>query len=161
MVSTSFATYLIFHNASHLIDDAQTLTTADIGTNPTHSQLAKDHDVHHFHAIAAEVAKLAVAAVGTAMYKYWRGDKSADPVAVAKTYIVHPLDNTHADIDARLKQFAVSNPAKMKRSESWTIYEHLEHEGEEQFENVRKSIAEWNKRYQRWIQQITDYFSGK
>ncbi len=162
LVVTSYATYLIFHNASHLIDDAQTLTAGDVGTNPTHSQLAKDHDVHHFHSIAAEVAKMAVEAVGTAMHKYMvLNDKSADPIAVAKSYIVHPLDNTHADIDNRLRQFAASHPVNMKRAESATIYEHLEHEGEEKYANAQKYINDWNKRNKRWTQEITDYFLGK
>ena len=162
LMATHFSIYLIFENVAHLIDDAQTFTTVDIGTNPTHSQLAKDHDVHHFHAIAAEVAKMAVKSVGTAMYQYWKtGNATFDPIAVAKTYIVHPLDNKHTDIDNRLKQFAFANASKMTQAESWTIYEHLEHEGEDKFASAQKSIADWNKRQRRWAQAISEYFFGK
>ena len=162
LVATSFATYLIFENASHLIDDAQTLMSGDVGLNPTHSQLAKDHDVHHFHSIAAEIAKLAVKNVGTAMaYHMLKKGKPADPIAIAKSYFVHPLDTTNREVEQTLSDWARSHPSKMKRAESWTIYEHLEHEGEEQFGNAQKYLKEWNARQKRWAQQFTDYFSGK
>jgi outer membrane protein OmpA-like peptidoglycan-associated protein len=161
LVATSFATYLLFANASHLVDDAQTLTTKDIGLNPTHSQLAKDHDVHHFHEIAAKVAKMAVEDVGKAMHNHWNGpDKSADPIAVAKSYIQHPLDHKHADIDALLREFAVSHPVNMKRAESWTVYEHVEHEGREKFAQAEKVLAEWGKRQKKWLKDLTEFFSG-
>lgn len=161
LVATSFATYLLFSNASHLVDDAQTLTAKDIGLNPTHSQLAKDHDVHHFHEIAAKTAKMAVRDVGNAMYKYWKGlDKAADPIAVAKSYIQHPLDHKHPEIDAKLGEWAAAHPANMKRAESWTVYEHLEHEGQEKFAEAEKYLAEWGKRQKKWLKDLTDFFSG-
>jgi len=49
----------------------------------------------------------------------------------------------------------------MKRAESWTIYEHLEHEGEEQFNNAQEYLKNWNARQKRWTQKFIDYFSGK
>ncbi len=157
LVATHYTIYIIFHNLSHLIDDGQTLLT-DIGENPTHSQLAKDHDVHHFHSIAAEIAKIAVKSVGQAMYdNIVLNKKIIDPISVAKSFMVHPLDNTHSEIDIKLRQWAAANPKKMKRAESWTVYEHLEHEGEYQITDIKKKIEEWNKRQQR----IIEYFIGK
>lgn len=159
-VATHFATYLLFENASHLVDDAQTLAAPDVGLNPTHSQLAKDHDVHHFHAIAAEVAKQAVRAVGMEMHRHLTNkDKSADPVAVAKSFIQHPLDHKHAAIDQILGTWAARNPDNMKRAESRTVYEHLHHEGEEQYEKLSKEAKAWHERQKKWLKAITNYFS--
>jgi hypothetical protein len=156
LVVTSFTTYILFENASHLVDDAQTLTGPDVGLNPTHSQLAKDHDVHHFHAVAAEVAKMAVTRVGRAMHRYWVDkDMTADPVAIAKSYIQHPLDHTHPEIDEFLRKWAASHPDNLKRAESRTIYEHLHHEGEEKYEEISKQVKVWQKR----MNDIMDYFS--
>ena len=53
---------------STLIDDGQNIhnevTETTIGTNPTHNQLTKDHDGHHFHEIAEKLAIHAVKEVG-------------------------------------------------------------------------------------------------
>ena len=162
LVATSFATYVLFENASHLVDDAQTLASKDIGLNPTHSQLAKDHDVHHFHEIAALVAKMAVKEVGVAMLNRWSGpDRSADPIAVAKSYIQHPLDHKHTKIDDLLRQWSASHPSNMTRAESWTVYEHLEHQGEEKFDQARKAMEKWGEQQKKWFDGLSEFFLGK
>jgi hypothetical protein len=62
-------------------------------TAPTHSQLAKDHDDHPLHAIAAKCAKLMVADVGLAMRDVWFGQLSVNAlVDRALAYMVHPND---------------------------------------------------------------------
>ncbi|MNO58249.1 Heterokaryon incompatibility protein Het-C [compost metagenome] len=60
----------------------------------THSQLAKDHDTHPFHTLAAELAKVAVTAVGKAMYDHWAGNPNADndPAKIARDFVIHPND---------------------------------------------------------------------
>jgi hypothetical protein len=77
------------------VDDLQSLTdnpNEDAAKDPTHSQLAKDHDNHPFHTLAARLASEAVKQVGTAMFDCWKGDKSADPVKLARLFIRHPYD---------------------------------------------------------------------
>lgn len=87
------------------IDEFQTLTGHNpneiAGLHPTHSQLAKDHDTHPFHELAAYLATHAVQEVGRSMYQYWQGDTERDPANVAKGFILHPNDdNWHDDIIA-------------------------------------------------------------
>jgi len=87
------------------IDEFQTLTGHNpneiAGLHPTHSQLAKDHDTHPFHELAAYLATHAVQEVGRSMYQYWQGDTERDPANVAKGFILHPNDdNWHDDIVA-------------------------------------------------------------
>ena len=87
------------------IDEFQTLSghnpNETAGLHPTHSQLAKDHDSHPFHELAAYLATHAVQEVGRSMYQYWQGDTERDPASVAKGFISHPNDDDwHDDIVA-------------------------------------------------------------
>ena len=54
----------LIHLVGNSVDDQQVLRLGDPNkngsTNPTHSQLAKDHDNHPFHTLAARLAKVAV-----------------------------------------------------------------------------------------------------
>lgn len=83
------------------VDDLQTLRLGNpelIGsTNPTHSQLAKDHDVHPLHTLAALMARVAVREVGKAMYHHWEGKRLLDPVKIARSYFTHPFDSEWQD----------------------------------------------------------------
>lgn len=74
------------------IDDAQTAFLENPNSNdPTHSQLAKDHDDHPLHALAAELASGAVLDVGKKIQQAWAGGATADEVvATAARYFVHP-----------------------------------------------------------------------
>jgi hypothetical protein len=87
------------------VDEFQTLSGHNPnvvpGLHPTHSQLAKDHDTHPFHDLAAYLATYAVQMVGQAMYEYWQGNTERDPASVAVAFILHPNDdNWHDDIVA-------------------------------------------------------------
>lgn len=115
--------------ACESVDDQQVIRTGNPNTNgstdPTHSQLAKDHDTHAFHVQAALLAKEAVRNVGNAMAARWTGSNpAADPAAIAGAYLVHPMD-CHWQ-DATVAQWAKKNPAYVKRGESATEWEALE-----------------------------------
>jgi type VI secretion system VgrG family protein len=115
--------------AGESVDDQQVVRTGNPNTNgstdPTHSQLAKDHDTHAFHVLAALLAKEAVRNVGNAMAARWTGSNpAADPAAIAGAYLVHPMD-CHWQ-DATVAQWAKKNPANVKRGESATEWEALE-----------------------------------
>jgi len=59
--------------------------------DPTHSMLAKDHDNHPLHIMAANMAMIATKDVASAMNDNWlRRANPRDPRAVALSYIVHP-----------------------------------------------------------------------
>jgi hypothetical protein len=81
-------------NAS-LIDDAQTAFLQDRANNsdPTHSQLAKDHDDHPLHVLACELAAGASRDVGENIQRAWDGEATADRVVLAAAqYLVHPAN---------------------------------------------------------------------
>ncbi len=62
------------------IDDAQTAMDPS-GTDPTHTQLAKDDQDHHFHELAGALAIHAVGDVALAMTREWAGESGDIPLA--------------------------------------------------------------------------------
>ncbi|MBS1160234.1 MAG: hypothetical protein H6R15_2653 [Proteobacteria bacterium] len=101
-------------------------------TNPTHSQLAKDHDNHPFHTLGVLLAKKAVTEVGKVMAAHWNGDATANPGEVAASYFVHPFDCSWQD--PFVTNWAHQHPAQVKTGESATKLEalHKAHEKEVQ-----------------------------
>lgn len=114
------------------IDDWQTRYGQDPhqngSTDPTHSQLAKDHAEHPLHLLAASLASDAVEQVAKAMVSYWNGEAGADPIAVATAYFKHPQDCTWQD--AKVIRWARENPVDLRRSES-----------KQELESVAKNLA--------------------
>jgi hypothetical protein len=114
------------------VDDWQTRYGQDPhlngSTDPTHSQLAKDHAEHPLHLLAASLASDAVEQVAKAMVSHWNGEAGADPVAVATSYFKHPQDCDWQD--AKVLAWAENNPADLRRSES-----------KQELENVARNIA--------------------
>jgi Heterokaryon incompatibility protein Het-C len=100
------------------IDDVQTLVDDNPNisgsTDPSHSQLAKDHAEHPLHLLAATLAKEAVMRVAQAMLGYWEGKEGVDPIAVATAYFVHPMDSSWQD--QTVAQWARDNPSLVRRS---------------------------------------------
>jgi hypothetical protein len=64
----------------------------DASIDPSHSQLAKDHDDHPFHVLAADLAKEAVRQVGVLMRYRWDGVDGAKPAEMARSFLRHPND---------------------------------------------------------------------
>ncbi len=46
-------------------------------------------------------------------------------------------------------------------NEQQTITCHFVFQGEEQFNNAKEYLKNWNARQKRWTQKFIDYFSGK
>jgi hypothetical protein len=89
--------------------------------HPTHSQLAKDHDDHPLHLLAATLAMGAIRDVGCVMIEVWKKQRNRDDVIrEALKYLVHPEDIQNTAHDARawiLKptlQWAKANPKKLQ-----------------------------------------------
>ncbi len=75
------------------IREYQTLTEKVPSIHPTHSQLAKDHDDHPLHSLAAHCAKIAILHVAEAVNKNWSGESGASTSVaqqIARDFIVHP-----------------------------------------------------------------------
>lgn len=111
------------------IDDAQTAFLQDPNSNdPTHSQLAKDHDDHPLHALAAELASGAVLDVGRTIQRAWAGGATADEVvATAARYFVHPAHISegwgNAWVLERVRAWVPGHAALIARlgSRSWAV----------------------------------------
>ncbi|SJZ81680.1 HET-C-related protein [Novilysobacter spongiicola] len=131
----------LLHLVGNSVDDAQTHygdPNTNGSTDPSHSQLAKDHDVHPLHVLAAKLAKYAVKQAGAAMKARWDGDTASDPGGVATAFFVHPYDSSWQD--AIVLNWSRSNGANIERGESATILEHLhEAHAQETMEQVRRA----------------------
>lgn len=78
------------------IDEAQILVDGKVTTSPTHTQLAKDHDDHPLHLLAAKCARIAVRDIGELLFVAWRKPAGAavpteaQILNTAESYFVHP-----------------------------------------------------------------------
>jgi hypothetical protein len=101
------------------VDDWQTVHQQDPhengSTDPSHSQLAKDHAEHPLHLLAASLATEAVRSVATAMISYWDGNGGGDPIAVAQAYFKHPMDCRWQNRE--VAAWAAGNPENLRRSQ--------------------------------------------
>lgn len=101
------------------VDDWQTVHGQDPHdngcTDPSHSQLAKDHAQHPLHLLAASLATEAVRSVAMAMISYWNGNGRADPIAVAEAYFKHPVDCSWQN--RQVAAWAAGNPGDLRRSQ--------------------------------------------
>lgn len=133
------------------VDDWQTRYGQDPhengSTDPTHSQLAKDHAQHPLHHLAGSLASDAVKRVAEAMVAYWSGGFGADPIGIARSYFKHPQDSRWQD--AQVNAWAQANPEQVRRSTSKTefleIHQQLAQARDNALEQMRKdSVAYLN-----------------
>lgn len=105
--------------AGNRIDDYQTIIdnpNTSGSTDPSHSQLSKDHDDHPLHELAGLLAGEAVLQVGQELLSGWSGDEHADPVMTATRFICHPMDSDWQDEIVR--RWARDNPERVATSTS-------------------------------------------
>ncbi len=140
----NFVISLLLNSLYDAIQSKQTYSGA-VGTDPSHTQLAKDHADHHFNDLAGYMAYLVVNRIGKEMVKCWKGDKNASVESIInlvdQRYFIHPCDVDW--IDEHIEKWAKDNPNKVKRGESKTIYEH----GEKEFNKFKKAIDDKIKQY--------------
>lgn len=110
-----------------LVDDFQTEFADDPntapGVDPTHSQLAKDHDTHPFHELATLLAKEAVRQLGGHMQAYWRGELALPPSDQAIAFIQHPYDTDWQD--AIVAEWASTHEQEIARGASSSLFDEL------------------------------------
>lgn len=133
---------LILNSLAEVIHSRQT-QSGQIGTDPSHTQLAKDHADHHFNDLAGYLAYIVVRNIGQKMEECWKGVLSVEAIIelVDQLYFVHPCDVDW--IDEHINKWAKNNSNKLKRGESKTIYEH----GKKEFDKFKKVIDEKVKKY--------------
>ncbi|OZG70014.1 hypothetical protein BTA51_28210 [Hahella sp. CCB-MM4] len=86
---------------------------------PSHSQLAKDHDDHHFHSLGIDLGTMATTEIVDSMKQAWdlkaqgdmQGAEAALNQAIDKVngFFVHPDDSTNATVHAVISEW-VANP---------------------------------------------------
>lgn len=144
--------YYLLLPVSHSIDDMQTihqdLTGESIGSNPSHSQLAKDHDVHPLHDIAAILAKDSVELVGKSLLKAYISNDVDDVINKAISRITHPKDAEW--YKSILVDWAAKNQAKIERAQSRHTVEHYHSKVNGLLDKVSHSLEEWG---------VTDYWN--
>lgn len=140
------------------VDDAQVYAKGDPNSNgttdPSHSQLAKDHDTHPFHTLAAELARVAVIYVGKAMAEAWMGNSAANPGKVAASFLTHP--NVCNWQDSYVENWARANKDKVKRGQSSTEAEYWLKEAESHRREMVKTVE---KSHQASFEYISKYYS--
>lgn len=137
----------LLHLIGNSVDDAQVIKQGNPNTNgstdPSHSQLAKDHDNHPFHTLAAVLAKEAVRDVGESLASHWKGVVNANPGSIAAGYLIHPFDSAWQD--SIVAKWARANPAQVKRGESATEWEALRRAHEQEVRDGIKKSGERSK----------------
>jgi hypothetical protein len=106
----------VFKMVGNSIDDVQSQfgdPNSNGSTDPSHSQLAKDHAEHPFHELAANLAGMAVINVVKAVVDHWNGVPVDDPVAVASAYFTHPNDSQWQD--ETIEHWAATHPDAIRR----------------------------------------------
>jgi hypothetical protein len=101
------------------VDDFQTSLGDDPNTSgstdPSHSQLAKDHAEHPLHLLTAALARKAVQEVGQAVLARWRDKQGAEhPAHIAARYFAHPMDSAWQD--DLVRAWATNNPGLVQRA---------------------------------------------
>ncbi|MGV6395586.1 HET-C-related protein [Pseudomonas caspiana] len=127
------------------IDDAQTHLGQDPNTSgstdPSHSQLAKDHGEHPLHELAALLAQDAVLRMGqTMLYKWQNISGQPDPARLAADHLQHPMDfSLHDQI---VRDWALANPVRIKQASSKshldTVANQIRKHATNQLENFRQ-----------------------
>jgi hypothetical protein len=143
---TNIAFNLLLQSTDEDTKEAQTLkTNANYGTNPTHTQLAKDATNHPMNGLAASLASYAVLDIATRLNKIWESgiDSKGHELAnyVVNTYTKHPKNTTWET--TQLIDWANQNKNSIDKFTSATIYEYNEKVLKREINNpiVRKLLS--------------------
>ncbi|WP_259644979.1 Het-C domain-containing protein [Pseudomonas cichorii] len=134
------------------IDDVQTALGDDPNssgsTDPSHSQLAKDHAEHPLHALAALLAEKAVMQVGQAILSQWHHKEGAGhPAQVAAKFFSHPMDCDWQD--ELVRDWANRNPGLVKHA---TLKSELDHTHERLRNSAEAGLQLFNKESSSFLQ---------
>lgn len=99
------------------LDDVQTAFLINPeSSDPTHSQLAKDHEKHLFHTLAAKLAQTAVLEIGKMMRESWHNDQTDVSLLMGcvKKHMIHPERSDW--MDDIVLTWAKSNPDAVRKA---------------------------------------------
>ena len=141
------------------IDDFQTILGDDPNTSgstdPSHSQLAKDHAEHPLHSLAALLAEKAVLQVGQTILGQWSNKDAAEhPAQVAAKFFVHPMDSDWQD--ELVRDWANRNPGRVKHA---TLKSDLDRTQEQLRISTEKALLTFNKESSSFLQTFYESHS--
>lgn len=100
------------------------------GTDPTHTQIAKDALHHPLNPLASELAKIAVKDVATKILDIWEtgSDPTGEELAkyVINKYTIHPVYQNADWANKTVNKWAKNSKDIILRLQSATVYEHAE-----------------------------------
>ena len=140
------------------VDDYQSLLknpNTNGSTDPTHSQLAKDHPEHPFHHLAGLLAQAAVEDVAKAMADNWAHRSGPNPMAVATGYFTHPQDSTWQD--EIVGRWARENPERIAQGSSLIRLENLHKELSEHAKQEREGLFQTAITFQKEVSDFIKY----
>lgn len=135
--SETFSTFnnlafnLLLRSADETIKESQTHTTnKNYGTDPTHTQIAKDAENHPLNELASDLATIAVTDVGQKIKAIWQGASSVSGEElgnyIVNTYIQHPKFTIWEEKIIGKWSENEKNKLIIKRLENPTLYEYSE-----------------------------------
>lgn len=131
-----------------LVDDFQTEfgdnPNTTPGVDPTHSQLAKDHDTHPFYELATLLAEEAVRRLGDQMQAFWKGELALPPSEMAIAFIQHPNDTDWQD--AIVAEWASTHEQEIARGASSSLFDEMRDNHEKHAREHLRELDE-NKHY--------------
>ncbi|OFA03683.1 heterokaryon incompatibility protein Het-C [Duganella sp. HH101] len=163
--STNMVFSTLIQLMGNSVDDEQVVRVGDPNTSgstdPSHSQLAKDHDNHPFHTLAAQLAMKAVQDVGRAMAQRWWNEPGVarSPSAVAAAYLVHPEDTGWQD--ELVKKWAETHARELIRGESSTEWAALEKAHKKEVLDMLEKMNSDSKKRWDYINKNFDELFGK
>lgn len=120
---------LLVRSVGDIIKDIQTHeTNQNYGTNPTHTQIAKDAENHPLNKLSSDLAVIAVKDVGKKIKDIWSGTSNMDGKSlgnyIINTYFQHPQFTTWEE--ETIKKWAKNRQPIIKRLERPEVYGHSE-----------------------------------
>lgn len=109
-----------YQNGINVMLDDMEKNKYSLGTNPTHTQVAKDRFDHHFHGLAAQLATKAVNTIGDTVKKVWAKKKTFEDLKpILESIFCHPAYSDWADKD--VIAWAKANPKKIETAKDPSI----------------------------------------
>ncbi len=137
------------------IREAQNLQ--HIGTNPTHTQIAKDTMSHPLHKLAGELARIAVADIGRQFVNAKDGLVSEkEVITIAQEYLSHPQDVSWMDMHVR--KWAIQNIGHINTATHKGKLEKLHHDTHTHMEEAAKLSRKAIKNINKQINELENFY---
>ncbi|MBN2486943.1 MAG: PAAR domain-containing protein [Bacteroidales bacterium] len=158
---TRMALYYPVEKIDSLIKEGQSLNneiSGNWGSNPTHTQLAKDEGDHPLNELAGKLSMEATAVLGKLLKQYWQSKDEKykeDMLNLATEYFSHPI---HVNwMEKTVREWSKTNPRKLKEAHSkgylagaWKNSKETLEEAEKKLKNLKEEKLKFDKHYKVW-----------